>query len=277
MQGKPNSKMRTMKKRMIIVMLVFLTLQSCEHFNPNALKEPLDYKADQIGWEITVNKGWEILGEEDIAYYDEQGKEAIEDALDMEVDYGSLINLLHFQKDEMNSFISTIEPFEETYPGEWLETIEYIKELMLFTYENEGMSATAGSTSTEEIDGLEFQTYKIEITTDGGVFIMGQIIYGSFVAGYDFGTAISYSNEDDKNEMLEMWRNSTFDKSEFDSDYDLEYDEEIEAQYEKIINKADSLYDLGRYDKASELYERATSIKPEEEYPFDILEEIESL
>ncbi|MCH2233454.1 MAG: tetratricopeptide repeat protein, partial [Crocinitomicaceae bacterium] len=195
----------------------------------------------------------------------------------MEIDYAGVEDLLSFKMDENNMFAATSEIYVEEYPGEYLELVEIVKELLEHTYNDQGMDNEISETRTEVIDGIEFSTYTIEVYRKDGVILINQIIYSALINGYDFNVTMTYTEEEDKVEMLEMWRNSTFDKSEFDSDYDLEYDEEIEAQYEKIINKADSLYDLGRYDKASELYERATSIKPEEEYPFDMLEEIESL
>lgn len=53
-----------------------------------------------------------------------------------------------------------------------------------------------------------------------------------------------------------------------------ETNEQIEEQYIKIINKADSYFNGTDYDNAEVYYKRALSIKPDDQYPNDKLNEI---
>jgi epidermal growth factor receptor substrate 15 len=52
---------------------------------------------------------------------------------------------------------------------------------------------------------------------------------------------------------------------------------DINIQYRKIITTADKDFDAKNYNKAKELYERAISLKPSDQYPKDKLKEIDNI
>jgi epidermal growth factor receptor substrate 15 len=56
-----------------------------------------------------------------------------------------------------------------------------------------------------------------------------------------------------------------------------ESEKEVEAQYRKIIEKADDLYDQDEWDKSIEMYQRALGLRSYDKYPKDRIAEIERI
>jgi hypothetical protein len=132
--------------------------------------------------------------------------------MDAEIDYSGLKNLISLQKDLFNIFQSTSEPFKVEYEGEWEENSAALKEIIYLTYLDQGIKADSSATTTEVIDGLEFQKYSFTIYSPNGKLILGQIMYSRLINGFDFGVNINYNNDKYRDELLMAFRNSKFKK-----------------------------------------------------------------
>lgn len=198
--------------RALIISITVLSFFSCEQ-NPN---EQIDegkvvgniYTSDEIGWTIEIPADWKVISKDVMNASYEKGKEVIEEVAG-EIDMSSLKTLISFQKNVMNNFQSTSQPFEESYEGEWLETNQSLKEIIYEAYANQGIMAdTASSKAT--IDGLEFDVFKSVIYTPDGNILLHQELYSRLINGYDFGMTLTYSNESDKAVMMQAMHNSKF-------------------------------------------------------------------
>ena len=201
----------------IVSFLTMLIFISCGQTDPNkqidegTVKDD-NYTSEEIGWTIRIPDGWTVINKEQTQANTEKGLKAMEETLENEIDYSGLKNLIGFQKNQFNIFQSTSEPFELEYEGEWEENNAFLKEIIYTTYLNQGMRADSSATTTEEIDGLEFQKYSFTIYSPKGDVILKQTIYSRLINGFDFGVNLNYNNDEDKEEMLEAWRNSKFKK-----------------------------------------------------------------
>ena len=199
----------------ILGLIVILLLGSCGSSDPNqnvdeGTIENRTYSSEEVGWRIEIPNGWEITEKAKTEAINEQGAEALEEYIEDGIDVSEMKNLIGFQKDQFNSFLSTTEPFELEYEGEWEENNQALKLLIYSVYEQQGLIVDSSITTTETIDGLDFRTYDFTLYTPDGEVLMKQIMYSRLINGLDFGVNINYNNRGDRVEMLEAFRNSSF-------------------------------------------------------------------
>jgi len=207
-----------MKKILFTIIAgISLSLTSCGQVDPNknideGKVEGNIYTSEEIGWTIEMPKGWAFINKEKTKELNEKGLRALEKTMDREVDNSGLKNLISLQKDRFNIFQSTSQPFELEYKGEWEENNAAMKELMYTTYLNQGVKADSSATTIEKIDGLEFHKYSFTIYGPKGEVILKQIMFSRLINGFDFGVSISYNNDEYRDELLKVFRNSKFKK-----------------------------------------------------------------
>ena len=80
------------------------------------------------------------------------------------------------------------------------------------TYLNQGIKSDTSATTIEKINGLDFKKYSFTIYSPNGEVIIEQIVYSKLINGYDFSVNINYNNEEDKDVMMNAWKNSRFKK-----------------------------------------------------------------
>ncbi len=206
-----------MKLQLIIFVFIGFSTFTCKESNPNneidegTIQNNI-YKSEEIGWEIEIPDGWEIVTMEESDAFQKKGLDIMEPMLDENIDVSKLRNLLSFKKNMFNLFQSTSEPYEIEYDGEWEENNKALREFLLDAYQQEGIEVTASDITTEIIDGLKFYTYTFSLYDKNGNVILNQIMYSRWHNGFDFGVNINYNDEDLKTEMLTAFRNSKFRK-----------------------------------------------------------------
>jgi hypothetical protein len=206
-----------MKTLLAILAGLSITLASCVQSEP---KKNVDegkiegdvYTSEEIGWTIEIPKGWTVVANEETRQTNQRGLKALENAIEMEMDYSGLKNLISFQKNQFNIFQSTSQPFELEYEGEWEDNDAALKELIYLTYEKQGIIADSTATKIEAIDGFDFRTYSFTIFSSKGEIILRQIMFSRLINGFDFGVNINYNNDKDRDELLKVLRNSKFKK-----------------------------------------------------------------
>jgi len=207
-----------MKKILFTVVLsISLALASRGQVEPNknvdeGKIEGNTYNSGEIGWKMEIPTGWAVVEKEKTKESNEKGLKALQETMDSEIDYSGLKNLISFQKDLFNIFQSTSEPFKVEYEGEWEENSAALKEIIYLTYLDQGIKADSSATTTEIIDGLEFQKYSFTIYSPKGKIILNQIMYSRLINGFDFGVNINYNNDKYRDELLKVFRNSKFKK-----------------------------------------------------------------
>ena len=206
-------------KRILFTVITGFTiiLTSCGEVDPNKNIDEgkVDgnfYTSNDIGWTIEIPKGWKIVEKEKTQEMNERGFKALEETLENEIDYSGLKNLISFQKNQFNLFQSSSEPFDLEYEGEWDDNNAALKEIIYSTYENQGIKVDSSTTKIENIDGLDFQTFSFTLYGPKGEVILKQIMYSRLINGFDFCVNINYNNDQDRDELLKVLRNSKFKK-----------------------------------------------------------------
>lgn len=202
--------------KLFITFLVLSVLFSCGfEGDPNkeideGKVENGTYHSSAIGWTMDIPDGWSITTMAQTDQHLEKGSEIFEEELGVEIDYSELQNLIAFQKDQMNTFSSTSQLWVEDSTMTWDETNAELKVLLMEVYQGQNIPVDSSLTRMVEIDGVPFSYYTFSISTPDGSPLFKQAMYSALIKGYDFSASMTYSNEKDKNEMMEVWMNSKF-------------------------------------------------------------------
>jgi len=199
----------------LIILLILLPLSSFGQIDPNkhvdeGYVDNGKYISEEIGWTIEIPEGWEIVTIEQNEEFQEVGLDAMEGLIEEDIDISGLKNLIGFQKNQFNLFLSTSEPFKVEYEGEYEENQAGLKELIYNAFMEQGIKVDSTETQIATLDGLDFYYYRFTIRSQEGEEILTQLIYSRLINGLDFTININYTNESDKNEMFNALLDSKF-------------------------------------------------------------------
>ena len=193
----------------------FICLSACKEVDPNKQIDEGNFKdqvytSQEIGWQIRVPEGWDIITKSQNEKFSETGKKAMEETFDVEIDDSGLKDLISFKKDDFNSFLSNSEPFKEEYSGEWKENNRLVKQMIYETFESNKIHADSTATTTVRIDGLDFLCFGFKLYSPKGEVFLNQLIYSKLINGFLFTAIVNYNNEEDKNILQKALFDSQF-------------------------------------------------------------------
>lgn len=192
---------------LVFILNVFF---GCNPSSPKEEKPTLEtYTSKEIGWTVEIPTGYKLTSQTKMNADDQKGKEAIGKVYQGELKVDSLKHLISFMKNQFNSFDSTIEPYEETKPGEYLANNVLIHKLIFDTYHKQGIKIDTSSGQIN-LKGQLFNAFYIKIYGPNGEVALNQIMYSRMIKGYDFGVNINYNNEEDKKVLVNAFMSSIF-------------------------------------------------------------------
>ena len=171
--------------------------------------KPISYVSTEIGWSIKAPEGFKLISEKNMTESTKKGQEAIGEVYNGEVNVDSLKHLFSFQKNQLNMFDSTIEPYDVKKSGSYEKNNQLLKKLVFDTYANQKIKVDTAS-SIGEIAGEKFNIFEIKVHGPSGEIAMTQLMYSKLYKRYDFGITIIYNNEVDKNLMMGALGKSRF-------------------------------------------------------------------
>lgn len=199
-----------------IYFFILVLLASCGNVDPNKHIDEGSvigdiYLSNEIGWSIKIPKDWQIISK-DVIEKDEQKTKTLlekENEGKFNLDTKHLKHLISFQGNKFNAFYSSIEPFKETFAGEYNQNISAINQFTYSSISNHGgiVDSSSGKAIIQE---LEFQTFFVTVKKPDGSIVLDQIYYNKLINGWDFTATISSNNEQDKKTMIDAWENSKF-------------------------------------------------------------------
>ncbi|WP_379087013.1 hypothetical protein [Pedobacter sp. UC225_65] len=199
-----------MKTKFLYFIFGLIVLAACNSSTPQQeANAAANYTNKELGWTITIPEGYKLISKAKIEVNDQKGKEAINKVYEGEVNTDSLKHLVSFQKNQLNIFDSTIEPYVEKYPGEYETNNQALKKLLFDTYNNQKIKIDTLS-GKEVVQGLDFNAFYIKVYGPSGAVLMHQVMYSTLLKGYDFGVNINYNNEEDKKILMDAFKNSKF-------------------------------------------------------------------
>jgi hypothetical protein len=177
-----------------------------------ALDSNNQYTADEIGWTVNIPINWEVWSKKEIRKHQEMGEKEIEKSLNKEVDVSGLKQLLNLKKDRFNSFLSSVESYDENEIGSYREHISDVYNMLKQAYASNDIYATFEEDSVQ-INGLLFYVFKsTSYAKDKPELILRQAMYSRLINGYDFGMTIIHNKEESLEELKKMIFSSKFSK-----------------------------------------------------------------
>lgn len=197
-------------KTITIPILLIGILNACVIHPTDKKSDVIKYQNKEAGWSVEYPNNWKVLSEDDILKMEGNAKKALESTLQDSVQMRHK-NLLWLQKDEFNSFSSTLQLYDSIVDGPYIKTQEELFQVMVQTYSKQGFQFQY-KLSKELIDGLEFKTYYVKfLSPDKKKVILYQIIFDRLIEGKNAITlSINFNNDNDKRTLINIVKSSKF-------------------------------------------------------------------
>jgi hypothetical protein len=205
--------MKKMTSFLLAATLLFSGKHKDKHLDPNkqvdegAVKGET-YVSQDMGWTITIPKGWTVVSRDQTEANEKKGADAIRKSSNTEIDMSGLKHLISFQKDRFNSLMSTSEPFPNASPGAFDDNCAAVDKMIYDAYASQGIRSDTSS-SVEVIHGHKFNVFHATLYSKDGKVILQQLLYSKLIHDKDFSVTINYNNEEDKKVMMDAFLNST--------------------------------------------------------------------
>jgi hypothetical protein len=208
----------------ILLVFIVLSLGGCkskqtlkekqQELEAGKLDEKNIYNAPEVGWAVKLPENWNVLTKRELNKLTDKGKETVEESTGSNIDISGLIYLVNLKKDAFNSFISTIEPFNEEKDVSYAAHNEVVYDMMKKAYASKNIPVEYEE-GTEKINDLQFEVFGCKIYSPDKIkVILNQKMYGRLINGYDFSMTLIYNNEKDLQTLMDMVKSSKFSKRE---------------------------------------------------------------
>ena len=136
------------------------------------------FKSDKIGWKINLPKGneWKIISTTEHDSLNKKGREVIEESTGTELPESQAEQLISFRKDQFNSFMSTVEPFDESADGSYDDMLTVIHQVIKNGYAAKNIKADYEISATR-IDGIMVDRFDIKIYSPNNKVILNQHVF----------------------------------------------------------------------------------------------------
>jgi len=197
-----------MKKKLFQLLIVNFFLTSC--IGQTKTEKKTIYNKD-FKWTITIPAGFDTVSADVWTKMQNRGADAIEKTYDAKVE-NKAKTIFVFRNNQVNYFESNYQPFDTSKDGNYIESFREVNKILYGTFETQMNDAKLDSTSsTQTIDGLVFQTFKIEITLPNKM-LLRMIMYSRLFGKREFTVNILTLDRSKERELLESWLNSKFER-----------------------------------------------------------------
>jgi hypothetical protein len=173
-----------------------------------------EYHSAEIGWKAITptTADWKRMSNKEKAALNQKGRNAIEKATGETLDASNLKELLNLKKDQFNSFLSTIEPYDEKKDGSYADRQKDVQKMIFDAYATAGLKTSPIRPGKTTIDGLEFLTLEIDIMhpKNEKEVLINQKMFCRQINGYDFAMTVSTNNPQDRKVLEDLVQGSKF-------------------------------------------------------------------
>ena len=170
----------------------------------------LKYTFREIGWTLILPADFRVVDSANNAAIAERAKKIIEETSNIKAEISETTVLIRATKNANNYFSSTIETFDEKKDGEFDISNQISKDIVYKSFSRKIPGAKIDSFSTnEEIAGLNFEKFHLTVSVKDNI-LFNVCILSKYYEGYDFGICYRYSDEQTREQIESMLRNSTF-------------------------------------------------------------------
>jgi len=193
------------------LLFLMILIQSCTGQTAQTTQKQVIYNKD-FNWTITIPENFESLKAEQWEKMQNKGAEAIEKTFDGEV-INQAKTIFVFKSDQMNYFESNYQPFDTKTDGNFVESFKNVGDILYQTFVAQMPDTKIDTTyTTEKIDNLVFQTYKISLTYPNKM-VLNVFMFTRLFDKKEFTVNIMYVDKLKGEKMLDCWRKSKFSKN----------------------------------------------------------------
>ncbi len=169
-----------------------------------------EYTATEVGWTISIPEDFTMLDSAQILALNTKGSDAIQKTYDTLIDMSATKTLMSIKKGDYNFLTATITPYNEQQDGNWEETNEALKAVLVETFASQAPDLKVDTSSgIEKIGGLDFRFYEMNLDYPNGMKIT-VLIYSRLHNGYDFGISLTYNDKSSGDRLKEIVKTSRF-------------------------------------------------------------------
>lgn len=195
--------MITYKHFLIAGLLIFI--QSCN----GRQESKREIHNEDFNWTITIPENFESVSSAEWEKMQNKGADAMEKTYDGEV-VRQAKNIFIFRSDQLNYFESNYQPFDPSIDGDFLDSWRRVNEVLYETFQTQMPGIKVDTVTTvEKIDGLEFQTFKMEVEYPSKM-VLNVLMFSRLFDKREFAVNIMYVDKLKGKNMLHSWRQSKF-------------------------------------------------------------------
>lgn len=195
--------MKIIKVAFIILIITFISCKSKTSSDSETLI------IEEFNWTVRVPENFEPIDQETWDRTVRRGENAIESTFDQEME-NEAETIFTYTNGQFNNFEANWQPFDIEIDGEYLDTYSEVNKMLYQTFETQIPNAKLDSvSSTQEIDGLEFQRFDVTIDLPNGIK-MKSMGFSRLFGKKEFTMNITSVDEKIEKQMLEAFLNSKF-------------------------------------------------------------------
>lgn len=199
-----------MKNVTYALLFMMVLTQSCTAQTAQTTQKQEIYNKD-FNWTITIPENFESLSADQWEKIQNKGAEAIEKTYDEKI-INRAKTIFVFKSDQMNYFESNYQPFDPETDGNFEESWKGVGEVLYQTFVAQMPGTQIDTTyTTEKIDNLVFQTYKVKIVYPNKM-VLNLLMFTRLFDKKEFTVNIMYVDKLKGEKMLDSWRKSKFSK-----------------------------------------------------------------
>lgn len=171
------------------------------------------YTSDSAGWKMTIPHGWELTPK-----IENEDVNKAQRYFDIQLSMPRASFLISLKKEAANTFRSCIYHLTNGNTGELEEIMASNREAMS-SVRPPAEIVTLSPVRKEIIDGIEFRTYSYHcfLPYPANKNIYG-LLYMGLMGNKYIEVSINYTNTENRNEILNAWLNSVFDKRKWEGE-----------------------------------------------------------
>jgi hypothetical protein len=170
-----------------------------------------EFYSEEFNWRIEIPEGFDTVSAEQWGKMQNRGADAIEKTYGGELENKSK-TIFVTRSDQFNYFESNYQPFDTLTDGNYLETCKAVNNMVYGTFEAQMPGAQLDSSSSSDtIDGLKFQTFKVNITLPNKK-IMEILMYSRLFGKKELSVNITTMDPEKRKFLFRAWKHSTFGK-----------------------------------------------------------------
>lgn len=140
-----------------------------------------------------------------------KGADAIEQTIGEQV-INQAKTIFVFKSDKMNYFESNYQPFDTLTDGDYLTSWRMVNDILYETFKTQVPDVKIDTVkNVENIDGLEFQTFKIRAEYPNKM-VLNILMFSRLFNKREFTVNISFMDKAKGAQMLQAWKESKFGK-----------------------------------------------------------------